>query len=79
MEVLLGLSKKTILPKEGMQLLQQAIASREEIHKEYQDKIHVEKQIIEAMQSENSRLVAKITQLNNLTETQIINKNDTEQ
>lgn len=41
MEVLLGLSKKTILPKEGMRLLNQAIATREEIHTGYLEQIKV--------------------------------------
>lgn len=41
MEAILGLSKKTILPKEGMRLMKQAISTREEIHKEYQEQLKV--------------------------------------
>lgn len=74
MEVLLGLSKKTILPTEGMRLLKQAIESREEIHKEYQVQIQEEEKLISTMQDENTRLVAKITHLTNLAETDNLDK-----
>lgn len=42
MEGVLGTStKKTILPLEGQKLLKQAIETKQEIHKQYQDQIEV--------------------------------------
>lgn len=41
MEALLGLSRKIILPKEGMRILNEAVATRQQIHQEYRDVLEV--------------------------------------
>ena len=41
MEVLLGLHKKVMTPKESEKKLKEAVATRQEIHKKYKEKILV--------------------------------------
>lgn len=68
MESLLGFRKKTLLPKEAQRILNSAVQTKEDIHKEYVDKLKVEEKTIETLKDENNRLITKITEVDESSE-----------